>query len=104
MSDGVTECALIKGLAKRIVDKMINKPAGCGCENEECSCKKVVEKPVNLPKQTNKYIDMAERANIVKFLKNLNEKNYAEAHKYLKKIMESKLQKRISNFKGIKLF
>ena len=104
MDSEVAECAPIRGIAKRIVDRMVNRPADCGCEDEECSCKKVVEKPVNLPKQMNKYIDMAERANIVRFLKNLNEKNYAGAHKYLKQIMESKLQKRISSFKGIKLF
>ena len=104
MSDVVEECAPIKGLAKKIVDKMIAKPAGCGCESEECNCKKVAKKTLNLPVQENKYINMEERANIIKFLKNLNEKNYAEAHKYLKKIMESKLQARISTYKGVKLF
>jgi len=104
MSDSLGECAPIKSLAKKILDRMTNKPAGCGCENEECNCKKVAKKPSNLPVLKNKYINMEERSNIVKFLKNLNEKNYAEAHKYLKKIMESKLQARISTFKGVKLF
>ena len=47
---------------------------------------------------------MKERADIAQLLKNLNEKNYAQAHKYLKKIMESKLQSRIASVKGVKLF
>jgi len=47
---------------------------------------------------------MKERVEIVKFLKRLNEKNYAEAHKYLKKIMEAKIKHKIAANKSIKVF
>lgn len=52
----------------------------------------------------NKYTSMTEKKNIVNFLLSLNEKNYAQAHKYLKQIMESKLYKRIAKNKGVKLY
>lgn len=37
-----------------------------------------------------------EKLNISKFILNLNEKNYSQANKYLRKILESKLNKRIN--------
>jgi hypothetical protein len=40
-----------------------------------------------------------EKNNIAKFLKQLSEKNYSSAHKYLKAILEQKLNKRV--LKGI---
>lgn len=38
-----------------------------------------------------------EKAKIAQFLKALNEKNYAQAHKYLKSVINEKLTKRINN-------
>lgn len=38
----------------------------------------------------------SEKANISKFVLSLNEKNYAQAKKFLRKIIESKLNKRIN--------
>lgn len=43
----------------------------------------------------NKEITPTEKKLITKFLLNLNEKNYSGAHKYLSKILESKLNKRV---------
>lgn len=40
-------------------------------------------------------IKASEKTNISKFVLNLNEKNYSQANKYLRKILESKLNKRI---------
>ena len=40
-----------------------------------------------------------EKNNIAKFLKQLSEKNYSSAHKYLKAILEQKVQKTL--LKGI---
>lgn len=37
----------------------------------------------------------SEKSNISKFILKLNEKNYSQANKYLRKIIESKLNKRI---------
>lgn len=37
----------------------------------------------------------SERNNIVKFLKGINEKNYAQAHKYLKDSLDHKMRERI---------
>lgn len=37
-----------------------------------------------------------EKINISKFLLNLNGKNYSQANKYLRKIVEAKLNKRIT--------
>jgi gas vesicle protein len=97
-------------LAKTAADKMSaqseDESEECECgENEECGCKKVVQNPADYMPAGNKYNTvMKERTHIAQLLKNLNEKNYAEAHKYLKKIMESKLQNRIASVKGVKLF
>jgi hypothetical protein len=96
-------------LAKTAAEKMSthsDESNECKCgENEECGCKKVVQNPANYMPAGNKYNTvMKERADIAQLLKNLNEKNYAQAHKYLKKIMESKLQSRIASVKGVKLF
>jgi len=66
-------------------------------------CKKCEQKSKNFTGNYNKY-NMQERANLVNFLKQLNEKNYAEAHKYLKKVMESKLTNRIAKNKNVRLF
>jgi hypothetical protein len=41
----------------------------------------------------NKSVD---KLDISKFLLNLNEKNFSQANKYLRKIIESKLNKRIN--------
>jgi hypothetical protein len=83
----------------------------CGCEEncEETGCdscrQKVAQKKRDLEAIKNKYnIEMKERVEIVQFLKHLNEKNYALAHKYLKNIMEAKLSKRIAANKGVKVF
>lgn len=38
----------------------------------------------------------SEKVGISKFVLSLNEKNYAQANKYLRKILESKLNKRIN--------
>lgn len=62
------------------------------------------EKTLKVNTKENKYINMSEKFLIVSFLKTLNEKKYAEAHKYLHKIMESKLTVRIAKNKGQKLF
>lgn len=39
---------------------------------------------------------MKDRKEIVKFLHALSEKNYSDANKYLKQVMESKLKSRIA--------
>jgi hypothetical protein len=66
---------------------------------------KVDQKIGDFKAQENKYnIEMKDRIEIINFLKRLNEKNYAEAHKYLKKIMESRVKQRIASHKGIKVF
>jgi len=97
-------------LAKTAAEKMSAQSGDesneCKCgENEECGCKKVVQNPADYMPVGNKYNTvMKEHADIAQFLKNLNEKNYAQAHKYLKKIMESKLQSRVASVKGVKLF
>lgn len=62
------------------------------------------ENSLKVNNEENKYINMSEKFLVVNFLKNLNEKNYAEAHKYLHKIMESKLASRIAKNKGLRLF
>lgn len=105
-----------KAVEDRVNDMMTDKEKEeacekCGCEEncEECGCdyckQKVVQKKRDLGSLENKYnIEMKERVEIVKFLKHLNEKNYAEAHKYLKNIMEAKLSKRIAANKGVKVF
>ncbi len=41
-------------------------------------------------------IKSSEKIKISKFLLSLNEKNYSQANKYLSKIIESKLNKRIN--------
>lgn len=43
----------------------------------------------------NKKITLEEKKLISKFLLNLNGKNYSGAHKYLSKILETKLNKRV---------
>jgi hypothetical protein len=41
--------------------------------------------------------NLEERKLISKFLLNLNGKNYSNAHKYLREILEKKLNKRVEN-------
>lgn len=109
--------AASKAVSNKVEDVLSSKDEkeeaceNCGCEEncEETGCdyckQKVVQKKRDLGALENKYnIEMKERVEIVKFLKHLNEKNYAEAHKYLKNIMEAKLQKRIAANKGVKVF
>ena len=88
---------------------MVKKVMG---NDEECyedegghikMCKKCAKKSQNFTGNHNKY-NMQERINLVNFLKQLNEKNYVEAHKYLKKIMEAKLANRIAKNKNMRLF
>ena len=38
-----------------------------------------------------------EKHSIVNFIKDVNEKNYAEAHKYLKDSLDQKMKERIAN-------
>ena len=45
-----------------------------------------------------------EKSNIPMFVSKLGEKNYAEANKYLKKTIESKLSNKIKEFKNINIF
>lgn len=76
-------------------------------EDEEANtvqCKKCDENMGKKKMSNNKYIGMQEKALIVRFLKSINEKNYAQAHKYLKAVMETKLASRIAKNKGVKLF
>lgn len=67
-------------------------------------CKKCAKNMEKKKMSNNKYIGMQEKVLIVKFLKSVNEKNYAQAHKYLKAVMETKLASRIAKNKGVKLF
>lgn len=73
-------------------------------EDEECDCGKKVAAPINSSARGDKYISMEQRTNILKFLKHLNEKNYAEANKYLKNLMEQKLMARIQKQKNVRIF
>lgn len=92
--------------AINILKKVIGADEEC-YEDEEGTlipCKKCLKKAGNLEQEENKYKGMQEKAFIVKFLKAINEKNYAAAHKYLKQIMETKLSRRIAANKEVKLF
>lgn len=40
---------------------------------------------------------VSEKENIVNFLRSLNEKNYAQANKYLVQIMQAKITTKIAN-------
>jgi len=103
--------ALAAQLAMKSHKKM--KPAMVVAKDEECyedetgyvnMCKKCRKDTQNFVGAHYKYNSMQERVHIVNFLKFLNEKNYAEAHKYLKKVMEMKLAKRIALNKNVELF
>jgi hypothetical protein len=103
--------ALAAQLAMKSHKKM--KSAIAVAKDEECyedetgyvnMCKKCRKDTQNFVGAHYKYNSMQERVNIVNFLKFLNEKNYAEAHKYLKKVMEMKLAKRIALNKNVELF
>ena len=103
--------ALATQLAMRSRKRM--RPAVVVAKDEECyedetgyvnMCKKCRKDTQNFVGAHYKYNSMQERVNIVNFLKFLNEKNYAEAHKYLKKVMEMKLAKRIALNKNVELF
>lgn len=45
-----------------------------------------------------------ERENILNFIKNISQKNYAEANKYLQEVINSKLKDRIEQTSDQKLF
>lgn len=103
-------------LANTLADKLASKvqkpqstevPSSEECYEDESGsvkmCKKCEKESKNFTGNYNKY-NMQERANLVNFLKQLNEKNYAEAHKYLKKVMEAKLLNRIAKNKNVRLF
>jgi hypothetical protein len=107
--------SLAKVLAKKVAFK--NQP--CQSEDcEECGCGGSAPMPVRIPakkvvlrvtKLSNGGINnlgenMSEKMLISSFLRNINEKNYAQAHKYLKTIVENKLMNRIKNNKGVKVF
>jgi len=103
---------LVNSLAAKLASKTQKPEASEPHTDEECyedetgnvkMCKKCEKESRNLTGNYNKY-NMQERVNLVKFLKQLNEKNYAEAHKYLKKVMESKLVNRIAKNKNVRLF
>jgi hypothetical protein len=99
------EKSLDQKLANKIKDEVVTKSEEC-YEDETGNvrmCKKCEQKSRNFVGNYNKY-NMQERVNLVNFLKQLNEKNYAEAHKYLKKVMESKLANRIAKNKNVRLF
>ena len=97
-------------LAGKLAQKVLTKADDHGVEDagqeseETRPCKKTAQKMQISTVGENKYIGMQERVNILKFLKNLNEKNYAQANKYLKSIVEQKLMKRISKNKNVRVF
>jgi len=45
-----------------------------------------------------------EQKNILNFIKNISQKNYASANKYLKEVIESKLKAKIQKASNQKLF
>lgn len=104
---------LAEVLAAKAHKKQIPVSTELPVRDEECyedetgyvhMCKKCRKNSQDFTGAQYKYNSMQERANIVNFLKHLNEKNYAEANKYLKKVMESKLAKRIALNKNVRLF
>jgi len=97
-------------LASKLVQNTLSKN---NSPDEECyedengevkPCKKCAQKARVSTTGENKYIGMQEKIFVINFLKAINEKNYAQAHKYLKSIMETKLAKRIANHKNVRLF
>jgi len=97
-------------LAGKLAQTALAKKEG---QDEECyedengemrPCKKCAEKAQISTTGENKYIGMQEKISIINFLKAINEKNYAAAHKYLKTIMETKLAKKIASNKNVRLF
>lgn len=103
---------IANSLAAKLASKAQKPQASIPPTDEECyedeagsikMCKKCEKESKNFTGNYNKY-NMQERVNLVNFLKQLNEKNYAEAHKYLKKVMESKLINRIAKNKNVRLF
>jgi ABC-type uncharacterized transport system ATPase subunit len=45
-----------------------------------------------------------EKENVLNFIKNISQKNYAEANKYLQEVIDSKLKARIQKASEKKLF
>ncbi len=45
-----------------------------------------------------------EKSSISSFIKNISKKNYAEANKYLKEVIDSKLKERIKNATNKEIF
>ncbi len=48
--------------------------------------------------------DIKQTSNLVKFIQNIGEKNYAKANTWLQKAVENKLLNKISNAKNINIF
>lgn len=100
--------AVAKSHPQRVTQGVIRKPSDEECyedkDGNEIPCKKCTKNMEKNKVDNDKYIGMREKALIVNFLKSINEKNYALAHKYLKNIMETKLANRIAKNKGVKLF
>ena len=46
----------------------------------------------------------SEKENILNFIKNISQKNYAEANKYLQEVIDSKLKAKIQSASEKKLF
>jgi hypothetical protein len=103
--------SLSKVLAKKVAFK--NNP--CMGEDREkyvynnsapLTAKKIVLRITKLGEKgiNNLGENMSDNTLIINFLKSINEKNYARAHKYLKRLVENKLMNKIKNIKGVKLF
>jgi len=102
-------------LAKVLAKKVALKNVPCKGEDcEECGCNNSAPMPakkvvLRITKLGNRGINnlgenMSEKTLISNFLKSINEKNYAQAHKYLKTLVENKLMNKIKNNKGVQLF
>jgi hypothetical protein len=87
-----------------VVDIIHKQDTGIAGDLEAKIAQKNSEIPSKVNSKENKYINMSEKFLVVSFLRCLGEEKYAEAHKYLHKIMESKLAIRIAKNKGLKLF
>ena len=104
--------SLSKVLAKKIAfNSAPDQDEACGCGDSApvpvmVPAKKVVLRMTKLSNRgiNNPVESMSEKMLISSFLRNINEKNYARAHKYLKTIVENKLMNRIKNNRGVKVF
>lgn len=104
--------SLSKVLAKKVaLNNQPDQGESCGCGDSApmpvmAPAKKVVLRVTKLGNGdiNNSRENMSEKMLISSFLRNINEKNYARAHKYLKTIVENKLMNRIKNNRGVKVF